>query len=622
MGCWGQISSPRRPRPAQGSLDVPIESGLLAVEMLAAHVDPQETLFVKSRKRFIPVYKPNPEAPVELTLHCGQQEISFDEPDLFPWAETLIRQDSFLAGAAVKWTAQALEWPRVQGLLEALVAEGILDREPPSSTIGQLPPSELHLAFLEREAERMATAEPRFWNPDPGSVLREIAGREVEPGYIEAVVTVHRIAHIALDQEGRQVGESNSFPDRLRLKLPTEFRTCNYAGSRYHDDMQMNMTALRSMLAHWAQVLRAVLLCRDEFVKRYPQTGERWKLGEVHLLSSGILALPAFELMRWRDPVPNGQLDPVLSSLFRVTDGVRMVAAHLLDVPELQLTHDSLVVPQTITDMAEQEVQYLSTKGVCAGPQNMIDELVATLMHGKPLASPEPALGSWAGHVPEAIDYGLLGVQLYAVTFSIGMKMALALSRIHETVMAAPLPDKLREVVERDLEVVKRTRAHLPHAQAWSELFAQRMFAHAQRGVRGFSPADQQDLAAELTPPPELLGEGAAGALRDLLATAGEPSASRAWQEIAGHLLDFWRFERTALRLVESVQRRINTLLGRPQPRSPLTGKQLAIHHILRKGTVSSLPSLHDAMLEALGLDVENSVEKTVVSLGGRSLTL
>ena len=66
-------------------------------------LDPNETLFIKSRKRFIPVYKPDPREPRELVLHCGMQEISFDEPDLFPWAEKLIEQDSFLASAATGW---------------------------------------------------------------------------------------------------------------------------------------------------------------------------------------------------------------------------------------------------------------------------------------------------------------------------------------------------------------------------------------------------------------------------------------------------------------------------------------------------------------------------------------
>jgi hypothetical protein len=594
--------------------------------MQPGQVDPHETLFVKSRKRFVPVYRPGPEAPEELVLHCGLQEISFDEPDLFPWAEKLIQQDSFLASAATNWTVQPLEWPRVQGLLEALIGEGILEREPPGTAIGQLPPSALHLAFLEKEQKRLAVEEPRFWSPDPAAVLREITGRELDPGYLEAVVPVHRLAHIALDREGRQVGESNAFPDRLRLKLETEFRTCNYAGSRYHDDMQMNMTALRSMLAHWAPVLRAVLLCREEFVKRYPGFGDggRCKLGEVHFLSSGILALPAFLMLRRNEPVPNGELDPVLSSLFRVTDGVRMVAAHMLDVPELKFEHDSKVLPQTVTGMAEREDQYLSAKGVCAGPQNVIEELVETLMNGKPLAYPEPALGPWTADIPAAIDYGLLGIQLYCATFLIWLQMGLAYARIAGSLQRAPANTlgKLREVVARDMEIAKLTRVDNPVQQEWSAAFARRMFANAQRGVRGFSPADEQDLAVELTPPPGLLRSGAEGALRDLLSSIGEPAAAPCLHEIAGHLLELWRFERNGLRLLTSVQRKINLLLGRPQPERALTGNQIALHHALRVGSVGALPSLHDALREALGIDAENRIDATTVTCRNNSLTL
>src|SRR3954469_11436093 len=88
-----------------------------------ASIDPHENLFVSSRKRFVPVYVPRGDGTRELVLYCGMQEISFDEPDLFPWAETLIRQDSFMAGAAVSWADPPLEWARVQGLLEALIEE-------------------------------------------------------------------------------------------------------------------------------------------------------------------------------------------------------------------------------------------------------------------------------------------------------------------------------------------------------------------------------------------------------------------------------------------------------------------------------------------------------------------
>ncbi|MGE5048059.1 MAG: hypothetical protein ACM3PC_05800, partial [Deltaproteobacteria bacterium] len=368
-----------------------------------APVDPHETLFVSSRKRFVPIYNPGPDRPTELVLYCGLQEISFDEPDLFPWAEKLIQQESFMAGSATAWCEPALDWPRVRGLLESLIGEGILDRTPPPKTIVQLPLSAMHLAFLQREKARPVTPEPRWWSPDPGSVLREIAGRDLEPGYVEAVVPVHRLAHVALDREGRQVGEVNTFPEFLRLKLPTEWKTCNYAGTRYHDDTPMNMTALRSMIAHWKPVLRTTLLFREEFLRRYPQLPDgRWKLGELHFLASGILALPALQLMRWRNPVQNGDLDPVLSSLFRVTDGVRMVASHMLDLHRKQMLHGSPVTPRDLTDAAERDNQYQSPKGVCAGPQAMIDEFVATLMNGKPVQGDEGQPGPWTADIPEA----------------------------------------------------------------------------------------------------------------------------------------------------------------------------------------------------------------------------
>src|ERR1051326_4626557 len=116
-----------------------------------ASVDPHETLYVSSRKRFVPVYNPLPEGGKELVLYCGLHEISFDEPDLFPWAEKLVEQDSFMAGSATAWAAQPLEWPRVKDLLEALLEAGLLDRERSQQTTAQIPLSAAHLEFLEAD---------------------------------------------------------------------------------------------------------------------------------------------------------------------------------------------------------------------------------------------------------------------------------------------------------------------------------------------------------------------------------------------------------------------------------------------------------------------------------------
>ncbi|HEX4385923.1 MAG TPA: hypothetical protein VH083_23360 [Myxococcales bacterium] len=582
-------------------------------------LDPRETLFVANRRRFMPVYGANEAGARELTLYCGAKEVSFDEPELFPWAEKLIQQDSFLAGAAIDWSGQPLEWPRVKDLLESLIDFGVLAREPPQAVAAQPGLSARHLEFLATDEKRTAVDGPRSWNPDAGAVLQEIAGRGIDPAYIECVLPVYRLAHIAVDREGRQVGEINVFPDALRLKgIPTEWKVCNYAGGRYRDPMAMNMSALRSMLDHWKPVLRAIVLFREEFLTRYPRLPDgRWRLGEVHFVSAGVLALVSLQTMRFRDPVRNGDLDPVLSSLFRVVDGVRMIAGHLLDLPEQPMVYDTPVGPKEITGAAEREGLYRSGRGVCAGPPQMIVELVETLLNGGiggKATEQQVQLGPWVEDIPLALDYGLRGLQLTATLQTIWMRMGLAYTRIRETLARAGAPSrgrlgKLHELIERDWPGIVSGRKHLPEQQSFSKLYFQRMFRHAQTGIRGLLPEDRRELTDLLTP-----AAGTAAALRQVFVSAEEPELASAHEqplrEIADHVHDYLGLEAAGLRVMTNVQREINQLLGRPQPKSPLTGSQLAIFYLLRRqspGVTSHY--LLDTVQEALGLETLSSTE-------------
>ena len=128
-----------------------------------APVDPHETLFVPRRRRFVSEYLPREDGTRELHLYFGLQEIAFDEPDLFPWAEKLIQQDSFMAGSATTWSSEPLEWARVKDLLETLLEAGILERAAPREDHGSLWRRALRL--LRNEEARRAPAEPRFVEP-------------------------------------------------------------------------------------------------------------------------------------------------------------------------------------------------------------------------------------------------------------------------------------------------------------------------------------------------------------------------------------------------------------------------------------------------------------------------
>src|SRR5262245_24525915 len=104
-----RVAAPVEPRASSGQEPPMSES--------EARIDPYETLFIPKRRRFSHRYVRTPEGKDELQIHFGLKEISFDEPELFPFGENLLKQDSFVAESATTWASGApYEWDRVKGL--------------------------------------------------------------------------------------------------------------------------------------------------------------------------------------------------------------------------------------------------------------------------------------------------------------------------------------------------------------------------------------------------------------------------------------------------------------------------------------------------------------------------
>lgn len=583
----------------------------------AVLIDPHETLYVPMRRRFSTEYVTTSDGIRELHIYYGLKELTFDEPELLPFGETLVKQDQFMAGSATTWSAgEPHSWERIRRLLEALLAEEILSREAtkPSSE------SEQHQRMLEEEARREAPTEPLWWNPDCARVMERLTGQSLELGFLEAVVPVHRIAHPAFDAEGRHVGESNVFPDTMRMKLPTEWRMCLYPGSRYRNEAMMNITALKAMTRYWKPVLQGVRAVREEFLRRYsPLPDGRWRMGDLHAEASSVLALPTLLLMRANEPVTNGTLDPVLSSMFRITDGVRMVTAYLLFLPELPMTYDTPISAAELFRTVEHDGYFLSHRGVCAGPPPMVEELLATLMEGRPVAgapSPSPA---WHAEIPAAVDYALRGLQLYCLQFNLWSYMC----RAYEVIRAALLEvddapggicGRLRERIERDWELILPTRLDQATQRDWAEARYIEMYERAQRGLRGFREDALLRLQDAFTPARDEEDEQARLRLRELmLSRAGSPSGARrdALEAVADAVSEFLAIERPALRALEEVQRQLNVLLQRPHPARRFSGADLSLHHRLRVGTPGVLPYLMDVLREELGIVVEITENQT-----------
>jgi hypothetical protein len=579
----------------------------------AVPVDPHETLYLPMRRRFMSEYVTTPEGTKELRLFFGFQEITFDEPELFSFGETLIKQERFMAGSATTWSAgEPLPWERVSRLLEALLAENILSRE----AVKPEAMSEFHRKMLEAEAQREAPTEPLWWNPDCARVMERLTGRPLELGFLEAVLPVHRIAHPAFDAEGRHVGESNVFPEAMRMKLQTELRTCNYPGSRYRHEAPMNVTALKAMSRYWKPVLQGVLAVRNEFVRRYPLLPDgSWRMGDLHAAGCAVLALPTLLMMRGNDPVPNGELEPVLSSMFRVTDGVRMVIAFLLFLPERPMTYDTPMTSAELYRVVEHDNHFISNHGVCAGPQPMVDELFATLLEGRPVTGVETPTTPWDAEIPAAVDYGLLGLQLYALQFNLWSHMCRAYDVVRTALLSVEeepggVLGRLRERLERDWRMILPTRLHQSTQREWAEARYIEMYDRAQRGKRGFREDTRRHLLDAFTPTRDEVDEQARQRLRELLRSrTGSPTGARrdAIDAMADATAEYLAIERSALRALDGVQRQVNALLQRPHPERKFSNADLSLHHRLRTGTLGVLPYLLEVFQDELGIAIENT---------------
>ena len=162
-------------------------------------LDAADELALPLHKRMVAQYATNVDGNKELRLFYGDKEISFDEPDLFAFGEAIGKQSRFIAGTATMW-GDGYEWPRVKGLLEPLITEGVLQYADELEDDGALRVDGTRPSPL---LPATATA-PRTWF-ESEDITTQIAGRALEAGYLELVVPIFsRCAYV--DGRGRPPG--------------------------------------------------------------------------------------------------------------------------------------------------------------------------------------------------------------------------------------------------------------------------------------------------------------------------------------------------------------------------------------------------------------------------------
>lgn len=576
-------------------------------------VDPDDELVLPLHKRAVVQRAKDNYGKTELRIFYDDKEISFDESDLFEFGEALARQSRFVARSATHWGG-GHPWQRVQGLLEQLIEEGVLrfaDDAPDEysaqttedgARASPLPPAQARVArsWLECEA-----------------ITRELTGRPLELGYLELVIPIFRVAHMSLDADGRQVGEANVFPKAMRLDVPTNWRACIYPGTRHLDPKPMNVTALKAMRAYWGQMMAAVLRIRAAYLQRFPEAFSGWTVGHLERLSTVVLAVPTYHLMRIQDGVENGNLHPALSSLFRVTDGVRMTMHQMLFIPigEPTTQPDALMTRQEILDYAERNYSFHSEFGVCAGPKAMMDEFLGVLVDGIPTRNAEavvldPEVEAALSDVEFAIDYGLYGLQAYASVFSLWPIMTRTYERLWEIIQAwqaaggtpavSAFAQHLRGIMEslKSATYLGAEQWRVDRQKVYADMYRQcgrglRRQDHAQPLTERLAPRRDAQLAA--------IQQQLRGVLsRHFLCNTGDPHL----QEFLNSLMDYFSQEQAILQVSCETQRHINALLGRKPPTRPFSASQIDIHILLQGRENRRVPYLGSELENLLGLNI------------------
>jgi len=578
-----------------------------------ATLKPNEVLYIPKRRRLTHDRFKAEDGQEVLHLFYGEVELIFDEPDIASVGQKLLEVEQFRAEDAMTWSSGAPHsWDKIRDLLEALIEQQVLSR------VSDAPAGRTKESFPERLGEVPEGREPLTFSAHDNrcpALTEKAFGRAFELSNLEVVVPVYRVGQPALDADGRQVGENNVAPRTLFLDLPTLRRQCNYAGSRYQNELPMNMTAIKAMTRQWPELLSLTEQFRKAVVARMPPHHPGvLTAGELHTIAVCTLASVGYVMVRGEDPVPNGQLDTGLAAVFRLIDGVRLVTNDLVrDTPEMPVT------AQTIADYAERHAVYHGRHGVCAGPPALIDEYLRVLTgEARAPIDVEPNVATRLGDLQAAIDYGLIGQRVESIVRFLGASHGLLHERLRAA-FAGHLPRTgLQECVEAPVDVAHYPllRDDFPLEETFRREidFSRWLFA---RIAEALPDAPNQGSLDELTKLDPVEQATSQRRLAEFFAH-GLPADKAVPEPICGELAavaaSALALERRCLRLVQREQAALNQRLRRPS--HPLTGADLAVFTRPRNG-----PPLATTLADGLGISVTSDPASTVLRYGESSLT-
>ncbi len=222
-------------------------------------------------------------------------------------------------------------------------------------------------------------------------------------------------------QSGRQLGEANTRPFHLNMKLPAETTNCKYAGDR--NGKSINLSALRIAMRNFDEALDLTQSVKDLYQHRLgPQAkDERLGVWDLYLFARINISLIAYTKRRRSGPPADKYVSDLLASQYQFISGVFMIVRDMIEKAHPQATENTVMSAEALYDYADKFGIFESANGmVCAGaPRKILDFLTKLTAHNGPHVSSNESghatVQALTGNPDQWFRYALLAVELDAV---------------------------------------------------------------------------------------------------------------------------------------------------------------------------------------------------------------
>ena len=151
---------------------------------------------------------------------------------------------------------------------------------------------------------------------------------------------MHREVHEYFDVDGRPIGEGRS---QAFAQVETHFKTCPFAGSRYHHAKPMNVSALQSILPEWQTSLALLAQLSRRYQTFYNKDVQTYY--DLALISGMGVFLTDYMALRQNEPISNWQFPVWMSGLYKVCLGFQQATFLAMMNDQFAMSYEEQALP-------------------------------------------------------------------------------------------------------------------------------------------------------------------------------------------------------------------------------------------------------------------------------------